>query len=64
MLTIRIATGNAAFCDDTDGDLNDYFKKKECIRILKDVIRKLDSGYDYGACIDINGNKVGEWDLD
>jgi hypothetical protein len=30
---------------------------------LKDIIAKLEDGYDYGNVKDINGNTVGNWDL-
>ena len=54
MLSVNIKTGNAAFED---------YEVEECVRILKEVCNKLESGYTYGSCIDINGNKVGEWEL-
>ena len=55
MFEIKFSTGNAAFED---------YETEECVRILKEVCNKLESGYTYGSCIDINGNKVGEWKLE
>lgn len=54
MFTLNINTdcGNEAFTDNTEA---------EVLRILKDVIKKIQTGKEYGACMDINGNKVGEF---
>lgn len=57
MFTLKINTDNAAF-DDSDKEL-------EIARILKEVIRDLESG-DYlkrYTIRDINGNIVGEYEL-
>lgn len=64
MMKIEFGTGNAAFTDEVDGSMDDYYEKRECMRILGTIINKLNDGYTYGSCIDINGNKVGEWSLD
>lgn len=47
-------TKNAAFED-----------RPECevAEILRRVAVKIEQGYDYGYCLDSNGNKVGEWSL-
>ena len=53
-MKIEFETSNAAF---------DEYGTYEVIRILDEIGRKLDNGYDHGVIIDINGNKVGEWSL-
>lgn len=53
MFEIKLKTDNAAF--------DEPYANEEIIRILKDVIEKLEYGYSRGSCIDINGNKVGKW---
>ena len=58
MFEIKFSTGNAAFNED------ELDKRYECARILKEVYDKIRGGYDHGSCIDINGNKVGEWKLE
>lgn len=54
MLKIKFTTGNAAF-DSTDKGVS------ESTRLLKKIIADMDSGYEDGIVLDINGNKVGEW---
>ena len=63
MLKIELKTGCAAFRDIFTGDPNERCERKECVRILKEVIEKLENGYSNGVCMDINGNKVGTWEL-
>ena len=53
-MKIEFETSNAAF---------DEYGTYEVIRILDEIGRKLDNGYDHGVIMDINGNKVGEWSL-
>lgn len=70
MLNIAINTENAAFHADYADEENmtywekAYFRNEEVKRILKNVCNQMDNGYVKGSCIDINGNKVGEWSLD
>lgn len=55
MFTLKIHdSSNAAFEDDPQA---------EVVRILREVIRKIESGRDYGKCMDANGNHVGDWCL-
>ena len=65
MFTLKINTGNAAFRDENETDKNDDFvldaSGYEVRRILKDVSKRLENGYDEGKLMDINGNCVGEW---
>lgn len=55
MLSIKFHMENAAFQDDPDG---------ETARILKGIIGKIEQGRTCGPCMDINGNKVGNWSYD
>ena len=66
MLKIEINTENAAFqsqwgAADKWDDM--YCRNEEVKRILKNVCNQMDNGKTSGSCIDINGNKVGEWSL-
>ena len=64
MFTLRIATDNAAFVDDTDATANDGEPTAECCgeiaRILRELADRLDSG-ERGSfpLFDYNGNRVG-----
>lgn len=65
MLKIEIKTDNAAF--NIDGETQwerEYWRNLELKRVLKNVMNQLDNGNVSGSCIDINGNKVGTWELD
>ena len=48
-------TDNAAF---QDGN-----KEFETVRILKKIIDQIENGKTDGVCHDINGNRVGTWEL-
>lgn len=63
MLKIEFKTGNAAFNDPYTGEPDDINLRYESVRILKEVVAKIESGYTEGSCIDLNGNKVGTWKL-
>ena len=54
-MEIKFSTDNAAFSDD---------KSIECKRILEKIIKQIEDDYMCGSILDINGNKIGEWDLD
>ena len=66
MFKIEIKTGNAAFHDDDcgNGEFDEFATMEEVVRILRNVIQKLNCGRTEGKCIDYNGNAVGEWKLD
>ena len=49
-------TGNAAF----EGDCN---RTEETVRILRKVADAIETGWTEGACMDINGNRVGTWQM-
>lgn len=58
MLSIKFHMENAAFQDDPDG---------ETVRILRGIIGKIQAAGSHsacGACMDANGNKVGQWFYD
>lgn len=52
MFTMSILTDNAAFDDEP---------ATEIARILQVVATRMLAGYTEGACMDINGNRVGEY---
>ena len=65
MLKIEINTENAAFgCDAETRWERDYSRNEEIKRVLKNVCNQLDNGNMSGVCIDINGNKVGRWQIE
>lgn len=53
-MKIEFSTGNAAF-----DEYGDY----EVKRILAKIIEQVENGYEDGVIMDINGNKIGEWEL-
>ena len=59
MFTLTIRTGNSAFYDEQGG----YEPEYEVARILEDVAEKVKAGWDRGNLVDINGNHIGEWEL-
>ena len=61
MLKIEIKTGGTAYRDE-----NDEFDRSayELRRNLKEIMEKLECGYQSGYIIDINGNKVCKWSLE
>ena len=61
---LKMTTDNAAFC--YDGQVYPALSKEdaqraEIARILRRAADSLEAGYESGTCMDINGNKVGEW---
>ena len=56
MFKMEFATDNAAFDD---------MPATECARILRDIARKIETGerLDGGPIRDINGNRIGHWEL-
>ena len=65
MFTLTIKTGGAAFRDDSRTDRKGEAaldpEATEVRRILRDVAKKLEAGYDRGNVMDLNGNNVGSW---
>lgn len=63
MFTLTIKTGNAAYRDD-EGNFNRDIAVAEIARQMTLVLEQLKHGYDGKGIIDINGNRVGEWELE
>lgn len=55
MFKIEIETGNAAFEDD---------RNMELARILRQIAERLENGENAGRVLDINGNKVGSFEIE
>lgn len=55
MFKLEIDTGNAAFEDEGKG--------YEIARILRDLAAKVENGADSGSVRDLNGNKVGTFEV-
>ena len=55
MFKIEIETGNAAFEDD---------RNMELARILRQIAERLENGENTGWVRDINGNKVGKFEIE
>lgn len=53
-MKIKFSTSNAAF---------EEYGTYEIKRILEKIIRQVENGHEDGVIMDINGNKVGEWEL-
>ena len=72
MFKLEISTENAAFHDTTTVDENgnlthdfdDLARAHEIQRILRRIDVAIGEGAKSGSCIDLNGNKVGEWRIE
>lgn len=53
MFKMEVETGNAAF--EWEGEI---------LRILKDVVSKIEAGCYSGSVFDVNGNKCGSYEYD
>lgn len=66
-ITIGINTENAAFtgdCDDDDLTGQDVAARAEAARILRHAAQAIEDGSDGGSLHDINGNKVGSFEIE
>lgn len=63
MFKVEFDTCNAAFRDpDGDPGMDGYYEAQEICRILDEIKMRIElAGAADGVCMDINGNKVGEW---
>ncbi len=52
---LKFRSGNAAFTD---------YPAEEVARILQEVKKKIEQGYDEGNIFDVNGNNIGYFVLD
>ena len=62
-MKIKFKTSSNAFRDPYTGEEDDYYKANECMRIMQDILDKIKRGCEYGPIMDINGNKIGEWEI-
>ena len=63
-MKIQFSTEGAAFKDEYEDEaINNIYKRQETARILKKIASYVESGTDYGAIMDINGNRIGNWEL-
>jgi len=59
-MKIQFKTDNAAF----EYDKSEIsYKEEEISRILCKIARQVESGNTRGLVIDINGNRIGEWEI-
>ncbi len=52
---LEIKSSNAAFADSPE---------IETVRLLRQTADRLEAGAEFGALMDINGNRVGDWNLE
>lgn len=64
-MKIEFRTSGAAFEDEyADAIDNKLLKEHEVVRILRRIIDDIEiEDLDHGPIIDINGNKIGSWEL-
>ena len=63
-MKIQFSTEGAAFKDEyADEVTNNIYTRDEVVRILRGIAANIKYGYDHGPIMDINGNKVGSWEL-
>ena len=62
MFTLEIQTDNAAFHRD-DPELDRWATVFQIKSIMYEAHRSMMDGANFGACFDVNGNKVGTWVL-
>lgn len=63
-MKIQFSTGGSAFGSEYETDeMDSIYRGQEIIRILKRIITQIENGYEDGAIMDINGNKVGKWEI-
>ena len=56
-------TEGAAFRDDINGEYDPDARNLEIARILRGIESDIIFGKDHGPCMDINGNRVGSWEI-
>ena len=63
-MKIQFSTEGAGFKDEYEDEaINNIYTRQEIARILKKVASYIESGYDHGPIMDINGHKIGDWEL-
>ena len=63
-LKITINCDGSAFKDDMMSGDDWFFLSSEVKRLLKKISQQIEDGNSYGSCIDLYGNKVGQWRFD
>lgn len=63
MLTIKIDTSGAAFCDTQTGEKSALYRKVEVASILNKILGEVMMGYEGDTCRDSNGNVCGSWEF-
>lgn len=61
MFKLNMKTGGSAFCHPYTGEEDEWYEAREIARIIDKVRDDLLAGLDHGIMMDVNGNKVGEW---
>lgn len=63
-MKIKFSTSGAAFKSEyEDKATNDLCTRGEVARILKKITVEIENGEDHGSIMDINGNKIGSWEI-
>ena len=64
-MKLQFSTDGAAFHDEYAGEIsNAIYKEHEIVRILQKVIYDIEvNRMDSGSIMDINGNKIGRWEI-
>lgn len=63
-MKIQFNTGTAAFRNEYEtAEVNSIYRGQEVVRILEQIIRQVEDGRENGSIFDINGNKIGKWEL-
>ena len=62
-MKITFETSSNAFCNPFTGEEDDYYKANECMRIMQYILDKIKRGCEHGPIMDINGHRIGEWQL-
>lgn len=63
-MKINFITSGAAFQDEyADEETNKLYIRTEVVRILKKITAEIEQGEMDGPIMDINGNKVGKWEI-
>ncbi len=63
-MKIKFSTSGAAFQSEYEDKItNDLCTRGEIVRILKKITAQIEDGEDYSSIMDINGNKIGSWEI-
>ena len=62
-MKIQFNTESAAFKDIRTMEDDDWTFRSECLRILDKIKVQINQGCNHGPIMDINGNKIGSWEL-